>query len=86
MTGRAKIRRLPHWQQTKDRRSGRDIIRNVIQWARAACFHEMAGELADALTLILEASAIEQLLASQPTDHEEGRRIVWLRARVTSVT
>ena len=86
MTGRGNIRRLPHGQQTKDRRNGRDIIRNVIQWARAAGFHETAADLSDALTLIPEASVIEQLLASQPTDHEEGCRIAWLRAWLMSVT
>lgn len=38
---------MPHGQQTKDRPNGRDIIRNVIQWARTAGFHEMADDHAD---------------------------------------
>lgn len=67
-----------------DARTGRDKICEVICWAQAAGFHSIAAKLSDALVLIPEAEALERLLAISATDHEEIRRIAWLRMRLSN--
>lgn len=67
-----------------DARTGREKICDVICWARAAGLHSIAAKLSDALALIPEAEALERLLATSATDHEEIRRIAWLRMRLAN--
>ena len=69
-----------------DTRTGRDKIRAVIRWANAAGFPNIAAELSNALLLIPKAEAVERLLATPAAEHEEIRRIAWLRIRLSSET
>jgi hypothetical protein len=59
-------------------------ISGVIRWADQQGLPNIAAELRAALDLLpAEVTGAHQILSAPPQDHEERRRIAWLRRRLT---
>ena len=58
-----------------------DELRPVIAWAERSGYVEIAATLRR--VLYKWPGDVERLLASNPADHEEGRRIAWLHERLS---